>query len=103
MKILWLSAQLVIKTVNMVIFTLLFCRERHGLIPKCVQHVQHAYFSSLETMNFLICGIVILQLPNITELTFGVLAFRQRELRASPRNFCIVVYLQKQFDPFKFV
>ena len=54
-------------------------------------------------MNFLICAIVILQLPNITELTFGVLAFRQRELRPTPRNFCIVVYLQKQFDPFKFV
>ena len=27
-------------------FTLLFCRGRHGVILKCVPHVQHAYFSS---------------------------------------------------------
>ena len=24
-------------------FTLLFCRGRHGIISKCVPHVQHAY------------------------------------------------------------
>ena len=54
-------------------------------------------------MNFLICGVVVLQLPDITEVTFGVFAFRQSELRATAWNFSIVVYLLKQFDPFKFV
>ena len=26
-------------------FKLLFCRGRHGIVVKCVPHVQHAYFS----------------------------------------------------------
>ena len=32
-------------------FTLLFCRGRHELVHKCVPHVQHAYFSSLDQSN----------------------------------------------------
>ena len=32
-------------------FTLLFCRGWHGLVHKCVPHVQHAYFHSLDQSN----------------------------------------------------
>ena len=28
--------------------TLMFCRGRHGIVIKCVLHVQHAYFSSFR-------------------------------------------------------
>ena len=33
------------------IFTLLFCRERHGLVHKSVAHVQRDYFSTLHQSN----------------------------------------------------
>ena len=32
-------------------FTLLFCSRGHGLLLKCVPHVQHAYFSSFDQSN----------------------------------------------------
>ena len=32
-------------------FALLFYREQHGLVHKCVLHVQHAYFSSVDQSN----------------------------------------------------
>ena len=36
-----------------------FCRGWHGFVPKCVLHVQHAYFHSLGQSNSLICGVVV--------------------------------------------
>ena len=33
-------------------FMLLFCTGQYGLVRKCVPHVQHAYFSSLDQSNF---------------------------------------------------
>ena len=32
-------------------FTLLFCNGQHGFVHKCVPHVQHDYFSSLDQSN----------------------------------------------------
>ena len=54
-----LFAQVVNKAANNGNFTLLFCRERHGIVGKCVQHVQHAYFSLFHPIKFLICGVVV--------------------------------------------
>ena len=34
-------------------FTLLFCRGQHGIVLKCVPHVQHAYFSFLPARVWL--------------------------------------------------
>lgn len=34
--------------------TVLFCRGQHGIVHKCVSHLQHPYFSSLEQWKFLI-------------------------------------------------
>ena len=51
-------------------FTLLFCRGRHGLVLKCVSHVQHDYFSSLDQSNSLFVALSLpfrswmLKLPN---------------------------------------
>ena len=33
-------------------------RERHGIVGKCVQHVQHAYTFLCSTDKVLICGVV---------------------------------------------
>ena len=32
-------------------FMLLFCRQRHGILVKCVRHVQHAYFLSINQIQ----------------------------------------------------
>ena len=45
-------AQVVTKTVNEVISRCcVFCRGWLGLVHKCVLHVQHAYFHSLDQSN----------------------------------------------------
>ena len=40
-----------VKTAKCGNFTLLFWRGRHGIILKCVPHVQHAYFLPLDQLN----------------------------------------------------
>ena len=39
-------------------FELLFCRGPNNIVQKCLPQVQHAYLSSLDQSNFLICDVV---------------------------------------------
>ena len=74
-----LHAYVVIKTEKCGNFTLLFCRGRHGLVHKCVPHVQHACFSTPEqSIKFLICGVVFL-VPVVSLLELSILFIWQRK------------------------
>ena len=48
MKDLLLCVHVVVKTLNLEIFTLSFGRLRQTIVLKCVLHVQHDYFSSFN-------------------------------------------------------
>ena len=39
-------------------FTFLFCRGRHGIVLKCVSHVQHVFLFSLDQSNLCVCVCV---------------------------------------------
>ena len=41
-------------------FTLLFCRGRHGIILKCVAHVQYVYILPFDQLN---CYFVMWSFP----------------------------------------
>ena len=40
-------------------FTLLFHKGRHGIVLRCVWHVQHACFSLFQSKFSLICDVVV--------------------------------------------